>query len=60
MLNEVEGKEMCSTEVTNRFAVLEDLDAEIEINSACEMIRESITISAKDSLGYYEQKKHKP
>jgi hypothetical protein len=39
---------------------LEDLDAEVEINSAWETIRESIKISAKESLGYFELKKHKP
>jgi hypothetical protein len=39
---------------------LGDLDAEVEINSALEMIRENIEISAKDSLGYYQLKKHKP
>jgi hypothetical protein len=39
---------------------LEDLDAGVEINSACEMIRENIAISAKESLGYFEFKKHKP
>jgi hypothetical protein len=39
---------------------LEDLDAEVEINSAWETIRENITISAKESLGYFELKKHKP
>jgi hypothetical protein len=30
---------------------LEDLDAEVEINSAWEIIRENIKISAKESLG---------
>jgi hypothetical protein len=39
---------------------LEDLDAEVEINSAWETIRENIKISAKESLGYLELKKHKP
>jgi hypothetical protein len=39
---------------------LEELDAGVEINSAWETIRESITISAKDSLSYYEMKKYKP
>jgi hypothetical protein len=39
---------------------LEDLDAEVEVNSAWETIRENITISAKESLGYFELKKHKP
>jgi hypothetical protein len=36
------------------------LDAEVDINRAWETIRENITISAKQSLGYYELKKHKP
>jgi hypothetical protein len=36
------------------------LDAEVEINSAWETIRENIKISAKESLGYFELKKHKP
>jgi hypothetical protein len=39
---------------------LEDLDAEVEISSAWETITESINISAKESLGYFELKKHKP
>jgi hypothetical protein len=39
---------------------LEDLDAEVEINSAWEMIGENIKISAKESIGYYELKNHKP
>jgi hypothetical protein len=59
-LNEVGGKEQYRVEVSNRFAALEDLDAEVEINSAWEMIRENIKISAKESLGYCELKKHKP
>jgi hypothetical protein len=29
-------------EISNRFAALEDLDAEVEINSAWEMIREKL------------------
>jgi hypothetical protein len=41
-LNEVEGKEQYHVEVSNRFAALEDLDAEVEINSAWKMIRENI------------------
>jgi hypothetical protein len=38
---------------------LEDLDTEVEINSARGTIRENIKISAKRSLGYYELRKHK-
>jgi hypothetical protein len=59
-LNEVEGKEQFHVEVSNRFSALEDMDAEVEINSAWETIRENINISAKGSLGYFELKKHKP
>jgi hypothetical protein len=58
-LNEVEGKEQFRVEVSNRFAALEDLDTEVEINSAWETISENIKISAKDSIGYFEFKKHK-
>jgi hypothetical protein len=36
------------------------LDAAVDINSTWEMIRENIKILAKESLGYYELKKHKP
>jgi hypothetical protein len=39
---------------------LEDLDAEVEIISASETIGNNINISAKESLGYFELKKHKP
>jgi hypothetical protein len=53
-LEQVEGKEQYCVEVSNRLAALENLDAEMEINSAWEMIRENITISAKESLGYFQ------
>jgi hypothetical protein len=46
-LNEVEGKEQYCVEVSNRFAALEDLDTEVEINSAWETLRKNIKISAK-------------
>jgi hypothetical protein len=58
-LNEVEGKEQFLVQVPNRFAALEDLDAEVEISTAWETIRENIKISAKESLGYYELRRHK-
>jgi hypothetical protein len=32
----------------------------VDVNKAWEAIRENIKISAKESLGYYEMKKHKP
>jgi hypothetical protein len=37
---------------------LEDLDAERDIDTASETIRENIKISAKEGLGNYELKKH--
>jgi hypothetical protein len=39
---------------------LEDLDAEVKMNSAWETIRENIKTSSKESIGYFEFKKHKP
>jgi hypothetical protein len=57
-LNEVEGKEQYRVEVSNRFAALEDFDAEVP--GAWEMIRDNIKISAKESLGYFELRKHEP
>jgi hypothetical protein len=59
-LNEVEGKEDYHTKVSNRCAALEDLDSEVDINSASEMITDNAKISTKASLGYYELKKNKP
>jgi hypothetical protein len=58
--NEIEGKEQYHVEVSNRFAAFEGLDSEVDINSACEMIKENIKISAKESLGNCELKKQKP
>jgi hypothetical protein len=40
------------------FAALEDVEAEVEINSAWEKIRENITISAEKTVAYYELRKH--
>jgi hypothetical protein len=60
MLNEVESKDKYCIEVSNRFVALEDFNCEVEINSAWETIRENINISAKESLSYYELRKHKP
>jgi hypothetical protein len=59
-LNEVEVEEEYRVEVSNRFAALVDLDAEVEINTIWETIRENLKISAKENLGYYELKQHKP
>jgi hypothetical protein len=47
-LNEVEGKEQFRVEVSNRFAALEDLGTELEINSAWETIREYKNFSQRE------------
>jgi hypothetical protein len=39
---------------------LENPDTKVDVNKASETITENIKISAKESLGYYELKKHKP
>jgi hypothetical protein len=59
-LNEVEGKEQYCVEISNRFAALENLDTEMDVNKAWETSRENINISAKESQGYYELKNLKP
>jgi hypothetical protein len=58
-LNKVEGKEQYCVEVSNKFAALEHLDAEVEINSALETSVENIKISARESLCYFELKHKK-
>jgi hypothetical protein len=50
-LSEVEGKEKYHVEVSNRFAALEDLHTEVEINSAWAAIRENIKTLAIDCIG---------
>ncbi|PNF21971.1 hypothetical protein B7P43_G17907 [Cryptotermes secundus] len=59
-LNEVAAKEQYHVEISNRFAALENLDTEGAVNKTWETIRENIKMSAKESLGYYKPKKHKP
>jgi hypothetical protein len=44
---------------SNRFAGLGDLDAEVEINTIWETIRENIIISVKESPVCCELKQHK-
>jgi hypothetical protein len=57
-LKEVEVQQF-RFKVSNRFAALEDLDTEVEINSPWEPIRKNIKISAQESLSYFKLKKHK-
>jgi hypothetical protein len=45
-LNEVDRKEQYLIEISNRFASLEKLDTEVDVNKAWETIIQIITISA--------------
>jgi hypothetical protein len=44
----------------NKFAALENLDDNGDINTAWGTIRENIRISAKESIGHCESKSYKP
>jgi replicative DNA helicase len=46
-LNDIEGKGQYYVEVSNRFAALENIDAEVDIIRAWETIREIIKFSAQ-------------
>ena len=59
-LNELEGKEKYQIEITKRFAALENLDVDEDVNRAWENIKENIKTSAKESLGLQEWKQQKP
>jgi hypothetical protein len=47
-------------EVTKRFATLENLIVDEDVNRAWENIKENIQTSVKESLGLHELKQHKP
>ena len=59
-LRELEVREQCQIKISKRFAVLESLNDREDINRVCENIKGNISTSAKDSLGLYELKQHKP
>jgi hypothetical protein len=54
-LNEVEGKEQYRVEISNRFAALENLDTEVDVNKAWETIRENINMSAKEYKPWFDE-----
>jgi len=59
-LNELEVRKQYQTEITKRFAALENLNDDEDINRAWENFKENIKTSAKESLGLQELKQHKP
>jgi hypothetical protein len=58
-LNKAEGIKKYCVDVPTRVEALKDLDAEVEINAIWETFRESMKLSGKEILGYYELKQHK-
>jgi len=59
-LNEPEVREQYQIEITNRFAALENLNNDEDVNRTWENIKENIQISVKESLGLHEFKQNKP
>jgi len=59
-LKELEVKEKYQIEITNRFAALENLNVDKDVNRVWENIKENIKTAAKESLGLHEWKQHKP
>ena len=59
-LNELEVRKQNQTEITNRFAALENLNEDKDVNRTWENIKGNIKTSAKESLGLHELKQHKP
>ena len=58
--NELDVWKQYQIETANRFAALHNLSDGEDINRAWENIKENIKTSAKESLGLYELKQHKP
>jgi len=57
-LNELEVTKQFQIEITNRFAALENLRDDKDIDRAWENIKENIKTSTKESLGLQELKQH--
>jgi len=59
-LTEVKVRKLYQIKFSNRFVALENLCDSEDINRAWENIKVNIKTSAKESLGLYELKQHKP
>jgi len=58
--NELEIRKQDQIKISNRCTALENSNNSEDINRACENTEGNIRMSAKDSLGLYELKQHKP
>ena len=59
-LNELEVRKQYQIEIINRFAAMENLNNDENLNRTCENIKENIKTSAKANLGLQELKQQKP
>jgi hypothetical protein len=59
-LSKLEVRKQYQIEITKRFAFLENLSDDKDINRAWENIEENIKPSAKECLGLQKLKQHKP
>jgi len=59
-LNEPEVREHYQIKITNRFAALENVNNDEDVNRTWEHIKENIQTSANESLGLHELKQNKP
>jgi len=57
-LNEPEVREQYQIEITNRFAALENLNDDEDVNRTWENIKENVQTSAKGSMGLHEVKQN--
>jgi RNAse (barnase) inhibitor barstar len=56
-LNKVEGEEQYHVEISSRFEALENLGADVDVNTAWKTVGENVKIPVKEILGYGELKK---
>jgi 50S ribosomal subunit-associated GTPase HflX len=59
-IDDLEVREKYRIEITNKFATLENVSDDENLNRAWESIEANIKASAKESLGLHEMKQHKP
>jgi hypothetical protein len=59
-LSELEIRKEYQIGISNRLAAIENLNDGEDINRAWENIKETIKFSAKETVGLYERKQHKP
>ena len=59
-LNKREVREQYQIQISNRFAAMENLDNDEDVNRTGENIKENCQNSTKESLGLHELKQNKP